>query len=442
MGRLVLQKYLHILQNLGQHATSGLSRSSTDAIYEELFCHQALQLRRIWGYSNLQGQSTLKLIKLYRRHADRILKIREFHATGVNLSRDYYEVLGLNKEASQAEIKKAYYALAKKHHPDMNKDDTDAEKKFQEIQNAYEVLKDDEKRALYDQVGPEAFEQGGSGADPGSGDGGFGFPFSDLGGMWSKIMKDSFDPDSSENVELLVQLSFMEAAKGCTRKLQFTTSVRCNCCNGTGSPPGVKPQTCRACRGRGRTYHSQGFFSVETTCSACGGEGHIVKEKCQFCHGAGTIQRLKEVDVEFPPGVKHGDVIRLRGEGGAGPRGYAPGDLFVKLEVMQDPVFRRQGANVHMESVISFTQAILGGTIQVPTLSGPVVLKVRPGAQPGQKLCLKGRGIKVPNKGTGDQVVNIKVEMPKNLTRRQRLIIEEFAKEESEAESSAATGSG
>ncbi|KAH7289852.1 hypothetical protein KP509_30G021400 [Ceratopteris richardii] len=368
---------------------------------------------------------------------------REFHATGTSHSRDYYEVLGLSRDASSSEIKKAYYALAKIHHPDMNKGDSDAEKRFQEIQKAYEVLKDDEKRALYDQVGPSAYEQMGSGGDAGPGfdDGGFGFPFSDLSGMWSEF-KENFEFDPAENIEIPVELSFMESVKGCTKKVEYNTNVRCNLCKGTGAAPGAKAQVCKSCRGRGSTCFSKGFVSFETTCSACGGEGRVIKENCKSCYGVGTFPKLKEVEIDFPPGVKNGETLRLAGEGGAGPRGHPPGDLFVKLKVLPDPIFRRQGSDVHVDSSISFTQAILGGTVQVPTLTGHAVLKILPGTQPGQKLCLKGKGIKAHHKPPGNQVVNIRVEMPKTLTRRQRLIIEELAKEEVESETPAAAATG
>ncbi|KAI5058565.1 hypothetical protein GOP47_0026735 [Adiantum capillus-veneris] len=402
-------------------------------------------VRQIWGFPHLQGRTSMETPKLQDMQT-RINNIfcREFHATGINCARDYYEILGLSRGATQSEIKKAYYALAKLHHPDMNKGDTDSEKRFQEIQKAYEVLKDDEKRAIYDQVGPDAYEQAGSGGGggPGYDDGGFGFPFSDLNEMWGQFAKGNFDFETSENVEVPFQLSFMESVKGCTKTIQFNASIRCSSCKGIGFPPGAKPQVCKACKGRGSTSFNRGFLSIETTCSTCGGDGRVVKENCKPCKGAGTVPKLKEVEVDFRPGVKNGEVIRLTGEGGAGPRGHAPGDLFVKLEVLPDPVFRRQGLDIHVDSSISFTQAILGGTVQVPTLTGHAVLKVLPGTQPGQKLCLRGKGIKPPHKVPGNQVVNIRIEMPMNLTRRQRLIIEELAKEESEVETPAAAATG
>ncbi|MCO5552408.1 hypothetical protein L7F22_005919 [Adiantum nelumboides] len=397
-------------------------------------------VRQLWGFALSQGRTSVETPQTC------IAKIccREFHATGISCARDYYEILGLNKGATQMEIKKAYYALAKVHHPDMNKGDTDSEKKFQEIQKAYEVLKDDEKRAIYDQVGPDGYEQAGPNGGGGSGfdDGGFGFPFSDLNEMWSEFTKGNIDFETSENVEVPFQLSFMESVKGCNKKIQFNASMRCGGCKGTGIPPGAKSQMCKACRGRGSTSFSKGFLSIESTCSTCGGEGRIVKEHCKTCKGVGTVPKLKELEVDFPPGVKSGDVIRLTGEGGAGPRGHAPGDLFVKLEVLPDPVFRRQGLDIHVDSSISFTQAILGGTVQVPTLTGHAVLKVLAGTQPGQKLCLRGKGIKAPHKAPGNQVVNVRIEMPTNLSRRQRLIIEELAREESEVEIPAAAATG
>eukprot|EP00250_Pteridium_aquilinum_P002891 c13130_g1_i1 orf=667-2010(-) len=447
MGRIALLHKCyhrsHNLKNLGpHHGLQGLHRISSDAACGQ---EQSRQVRQIWGLARLQVCTSAETLKLQEMSMGvNYILHRSFHATGINPARDYYEILGLSRGASSSEIKKAYYGLAKVHHPDMNKGDGDAEKRFQEIQKAYEVLKDDEKRALYDQLGSEAYEQVGSGggAGPGFDGGDFGFPFSDLGGMWNQFMKDGFDPEISENVELPVQLSFMESVKGCTKRLQFNASMRCSSCKGTGAPPGAKPHVCKACRGRGKTCFSKGFLSVETICSSCGGEGKVIKENCKTCNGAGTVEKLKELEVDFPPGVKSGDVIRLTGEGGAGPRGHAPGDLFVKLEILPDPVFRRHGSDIHVDSSISFTQAILGGTVQVPTLTGHAVLKVRPGTQPGQKLCLRGKGIKVPHKVPGDQMVNIRVEMPMSLSRRQRLIIEELAKEEVETESTAAASTG
>lgn len=444
MGRIaLLQKYYHRshnLKNLGRY--HGLQEILSDAPFGQ----QSRQVRQIWGFARLQGCMSAETSKIHVMHVGiNDIPHCEFHSTGFSSARDYYEVLGLSRGASPSEIKKAYYGLAKLHHPDMNKGDADAEKRFQEIQKAYEVLKDDEKRALYDQLGSDAYEQagsGGGGGGPGFDGGGFGFPFSDMDGMWRQFMNGGLDPELSESVELRVELSFMESVKGCTKRLQFNTSMRCSSCKGTGAPPGAKPHICKACKGRGRTYFSKGFLSVETTCSSCGGEGKVVKENCKTCDGAGTVQNLKELDVDFPPGVKNGDVIRLTGEGGAGPRGHAPGDLFVKLEILPDPVFRRHGSDIHVDSSISFTQAVLGGTVQVPTLTGHAVLKVRPGTQPGQKLCLRGKGIKVPHKVPGDQVVNIRVEMPTSLSRRQRLILEELAKEEVETETTAAASTG
>lgn len=372
---------------------------------------------------------------------------RRFHATGTMgmAARDLYDILGISKDAGQGEIKKAYYALAKKHHPDVNKGDPDAEKKFQEIQRAYEVLKDDEKRSLYDRVGPEGFAQAEAGGGPaGPGGGGFGgfgfggFGFEDMfGGGMNEALRNMFNQGSfgGGDVKMTLELSFMEAVQGCTKNLSFQAYVSCTSCNGSGVPAGTKPQTCRVCKGSGTIKMQRGAFRLESTCSSCGGSGSLVKEFCKTCGGDRVVKGQKKCTLDIMAGIDNDETMRVLGRGGADPEGGHPGDLLVTIKVREDPVFRREGADVHVDENISISQAILGGTIQVPTLSGDVVLKVRQGTQHGQKVALKGKGIKSRHSHHyGNQYVHFRVIIPTNITQRQRSLIEEFAKEESRDE--------
>ncbi|XP_058091315.1 chaperone protein dnaJ GFA2, mitochondrial [Magnolia sinica] len=364
---------------------------------------------------------------------------RSIHATGWRsmATRDYYDVLGVSKNASPSDIKKAYYALAKKLHPDTNKDDADAERKFQEVQRAYEVLKDEEKRSLYDQVGPEAFEQAATGGGPGGpfGGAGFGNPFEDIfgGGGMNDFFKGIFNQRGigGQDVKVTLELSFMEAVQGCTKTVTFQTALPCDACDGTGVPPGTRPETCRPCRGSGMIFMQKGPFRLQSTCSQCGGTGKTVTNFCKACKGDRVVRGTKSVKLDVVPGVDDNETIKVYRSGGADPDGDQPGDLFVTIKVREDPVFRREGPDIHVDAVISITQAILGGTIQVPTLTGDVVLKVQQGTQPGQKVVLKGKGIKTRNSTFyGNQYVHFNVSIPTSLTQRQRTLIEEFAKDE------------
>lgn len=378
---------------------------------------------------------------------------RGFHSTATYCmaAKDYYEILGVNKSASASEIKKAYYALAKQHHPDVNKSDPEAEKKFQDIQRAYEVLKDDEKRSLYDRVGPEGFAQaeagGGPGGPAGGGFGFGGFGFEDMfGGGMNEALRNMFNQGSfgGGDVKITLELSFMEAVQGCTKNISYQTSVTCTSCNGSGVPAGTKPQTCRVCKGSGSIKMQRGAFRLESTCSTCGGSGSLVKEFCKTCGGDRVVKGPKKCSLDIMAGIDNDETIRVLGRGGADPEGDHPGDLFVTIKVREDPVFRREGADIHVDENISISQAILGGTIQVPTLTGAVVLKVRQGTQHGQKVALKGKGIKSRHsRNYGNQYVHFRVIIPTNITQRQRSLIEEFAKEESrDEEKSVAEASG
>ncbi|KAG6402801.1 hypothetical protein SASPL_135014 [Salvia splendens] len=383
---------------------------------------------------------------------------RSIHSTA-QLSRDYYDLLGVSKSATAPEIKKAYYGLAKKLHPDTNKDDPEAEKKFQEVQKAYEVLKDEVKRQQYDQLGHEAFEHAGNGEGPG---------FDPFGDSFHDIFKNSdifniFNSDmGGEDVKATIELSFMEAVQGCTKTMSIMTDLGCNTCGGTGVPPGTKPQTCKRCRGSGMVVSQAGHVTLQSTCPNCGGTGKIVSSLCKSCKGRRVVRGTKTVKLNVMAGVMtleeglvvdgvgHDETIKMPRNGGVDPDGNQHGDLYVKIKVREDPVFRREGADIHVDATLSITQqpfhacfpflsdehvdsfeAILGGMIRVPTLTGEVVVKVRPGTQPGQKVVLKKKGIKVRNSfSLGDEYVHFKVSIPTNLTERQRQLVEELAKEE------------
>eukprot|EP00252_Welwitschia_mirabilis_P003265 TRINITY_DN1336_c0_g1_i1.p1 TRINITY_DN1336_c0_g1~~TRINITY_DN1336_c0_g1_i1.p1 ORF type:complete len:453 (+),score=100.76 TRINITY_DN1336_c0_g1_i1:356-1714(+) len=426
-------------------------------------CHAAGFQARSSFTTNVAGGRTILSVSLLSGALRDIAKgkgvrnvamYQGFHSTAKSFmpAKDYYDILGVSRGASASEIKKAYYALAKKHHPDVNKENPDAEKRFQEIQRAYEVLKDDEKRSLYDQVGHDAFEQASAGGAPdgqgGPGFGGFGFGFGGMGfedvfhGGLNEALKNLFHQRSfgGQDIKITLELSFMEAVQGCSKNLSVDANVLCSKCNGTGMPPGVKPQTCRACRGSGTVGVQRGFFRLESTCSECQGSGKIVKELCNACRGKRVVKGSKRVSVNVYPGVDDGETLKMVGYGGDDPDGDQPGDLYVALKVREDPIFRREGADIHVDAVISFTQAILGGTIQVPTLTGDVVLKVREGTQHGQKVVLKGKGVKMRNGRYGNQYVHFRVIIPVNLTQRQRMLIEEFAKEENSEDLKSAAG--
>ncbi|KAH9774588.1 Chaperone protein dnaJ GFA2 [Citrus sinensis] len=387
---------------------------------------------RVSGNFSLKNANNHRNWLLLRLLNSNLGGMRSIHGTASMSARDYYDVLGVNKNATASEIKKAYYGLAKKLHPDTNKDDPEAEKKFQEVSKAYEVLKDDEKRSVYDQVGHEAFVHQETNGGPGH-EGGFGNPFQDIFNMENIFnFRDIFrNRMSGQDVKVAVELSFMEAVQGCTKTVTFQTELPCEACGGEGVPPGVKPEKCRRCKGSGMESIHSGFMSINQTCRQCGGTGHIITNWCKSCKGARVVKGSKSVKLDIMPGVDNNETLKVFRSGGADPDGNQPGDLYVTIKVREDPVFRREGANIHVDSVLSVTQAILGGTIQVPTLTGDVVLKVRPGTQPGQKVVLKNKGIKTRNSFSfGDQYVHFNVSIPTNLTQRQRELIEEFAKEE------------
>ncbi|KAL8235923.1 hypothetical protein R6Q59_017004 [Mikania micrantha] len=352
---------------------------------------------------------------------------RSFHGTAFMASKDYYDTLGVSKNATSSEIKKAYYGLAKKWHPDANKDDPEAETRFQEISKAYEVLKDENKRADYDQVGHAAYEASVNGGGPDNGS--WNNPFHNFEDIFN------FNPFTQnfggKDAEATVELSFMEAVQGCTKNVVFYTELLCEACGGSGVPHGTKPETCRRCKGAGMITSQNGPFRMQSTCSQCGGTGKFVKNFCKSCNGQRVVRGPKSVKLNIMAGVDTNEKLRVSRSGGADPDGNQPGDLYVLIKVREDPIFRREGAHIHVNANLNMSQAILGTNIQVPTLTGDVLLKVRAGTQPGSQVVLKGKGIKTRTSYSyGDQYVHFNVSIPMKLTQKQRELVEEFSKEE------------
>ncbi|KAL1920212.1 uncharacterized protein VTP21DRAFT_1358 [Calcarisporiella thermophila] len=372
---------------------------------------------------------------------------RRFHATTPATQRkDPYGVLGVKKDASASDIKKAYYQLAKKYHPDTNKE-AGAREKFQEIQEAYEILSDDKKRAQFDQFGYSAFGDvpPGAGGFPGGGGGG-GFPGFDPADIFNQFFGGAAGfgtrrPGASpgegrrapgDNLEVPLNISFMEAAKGTKRTVTVDPVVVCDTCHGSGTRPGRSREVCRTCRGTGSTTISiGGGFHMSATCSACGGLGSYLPPgaACGTCEGGGRVRTRKTVEVNIPAGVEEGNRVRISGEGDAPLEGNGPrGDLYVRLSVSPSKIFRRQGANIFVDKKVPFHMAILGGKARIPTIDGDVELKIPSGSQPGDNILLRQRGIRRLNRqDRGDQVVVLKVELPRSLTPNQRELIEKYA---------------
>ncbi|KAL5777306.1 hypothetical protein ACOSP7_010232 [Xanthoceras sorbifolium] len=360
-----------------------------------------------------------------------LLTKRSIHATGscYSTQRDYYEILGVPETASRDEIKKAFHVLAKKYHPDANKNNPSAKRKFQEIRDAYETLRDSEKRAQYNLNRNRSAEN----VEYNTGDAeGFRYAYqTHFSDSFQKIFSEIFEDETDRfapDVQVELLLSFSEAVKGCTKHLSFDAFVPCDACHGRGYPFDAKTKICPTCRGIGRVT----IPPFTSTCSTCKGSGRMIKESCMSCQGSGVVEGVKEVKVIIPAGVESGDTIRVPEAGNAGGRGSQPGNLYIKLKVAEDPVFTRDGADVYVDSNISFTQAILGGKVDVPTLSGKVQVNIPKGVQPGQLLLLRGKGL--PKHGFfldyGDQYVRFRVNFPTTLNDHQRAILEEFAKEE------------
>ena len=347
--------------------------------------------------------------------------------------RDYYEVLGVAKNASDDEIKKAYRKLAMKHHPDRNPDDKGAEEKFKEAKEAYEVLSDADKRAAYDQFGHEGVNpQGGPGGFGGFGSGAGGFDFSDIfegifGGAAGGAGRGRSNVYRGADLRYNLEIPLEEAARGTETKIRIPTLEECETCHGSGAKPGTQPTTCPTCQGHGQVRMQQGFFSLQQTCPRCHGSGKIIADPCGTCHGQGRVKKHKTLSVKIPAGVDEGDRIRLAGEGEAGVNGGPPGDLYVQIHLKEHALFKRDGDSLHCEMPVSFATAALGGEVEIPTLDGHAKLKVAPETQSGQILRLKGKGIKgVRSNSPGDLFCHVVVETPVKLSAKQKELLREF----------------
>ena len=351
--------------------------------------------------------------------------------------RDYYEVLGVQKGASDDEIKKAYRACAKKYHPDLHPGDKECEEKFKEVNEAYEVLSDSDKKARYDQFGHAGVD-----SNYGAGAGGAGSPFgqgididdifsSFFGGFGGRRSNNANAPMRGSDIETTVYISFVVAAKGCKQTINYSCVTTCDACHGTGAQPGTSPKTCSSCGGSGRVTINQrtpfGVVQTQRTCDACHGRGKIVDNPCKKCGGSGKQRKNKTVDVTIPAGIKDQQILNVSGRGNSGTNGGPAGDLHVYVNVRPHPVFERRGDDVWCEVPITFTQAALGADVVVPTLDGKVSYTVREGTQPGDVFRLKGKGIqRLGGRGRGDQYVRVTVEVPKNLNGKQKELIKQL----------------
>ncbi|MBQ7565516.1 MAG: molecular chaperone DnaJ [Oscillospiraceae bacterium] len=354
--------------------------------------------------------------------------------------RDYYEVLGVEKSASDDEIKRAYRKMAQKYHPDMNPGDKDAEARFMEVNEAHEVLSDPDKRARYDQYGfagvdpnfnPNAGFGGGFGGGAGFGDifGGFGDIFGDIFGGGTQRRPNA--PQKGQNVGAHVEITFEEAAFGCKKEVMVGRIEDCPTCHGSGCADGKSPETCDQCRGTGTVRVTRqtafGAFAQTSACPKCGGTGKIIREPCQTCKGRGKVRKNKKLEVSIPAGIDEGQSVRVRGEGSAGMNGGPSGDLLVGVDIRPHKIFKRDGANVLCEMPITFAQAALGAEVEVPTLDGAVRYRVPEGTQTGTTFRLKGKGIPyVGYKNRGDQYVTVTVETPTKLTKAQKDLLKQF----------------
>lgn len=350
--------------------------------------------------------------------------------------RDYYEVLGVDRGADDATIKKAYRQLAKKYHPDANPGDKEAEKKFKEASEAYAILSDAEKRRQYDQFGHAAFEGGAGGS------GGFDFSGMDMGDIFGDIFGDFFGggsrrsasngPMKGANIRTSVRITFEEAVFGCEKEIELVLKDECATCHGTGAKPGTSPETCTKCGGKGKVVFSQqslfGMVQNVQTCPDCRGTGKIVKEKCSDCRGTGYISSRKKIKVSIPAGIDNGQSVRIRDKGEPGTNGGPRGDLLVEVIVSSHPIFQRQDMNIFSTAPISFAQAALGGEVKISTVDGDVLYEVKPGTQTDTRIRLKGKGVpSLRNKNVrGDQYVTLVVQVPTNLSSEAKEALREF----------------
>ena len=358
--------------------------------------------------------------------------------------RDYYEVLGLQKGATDAEIKSAYRKLAKKYHPDLNPDDPEAEAKFKEVNEANDVLSDPDKRAKYDRFGH-------AGVDPsyggGGGYGGFGGGFGgfsadggiDLGDIFDSIFGGSTSsrrgnpnaPKRGSDIAINLDIGFMEACRGLSHEVEINRAETCDSCNGSGAKSGSTPKTCPECHGSGYVRVTQrtmlGSMSSQRPCTRCGGKGKIIENPCPTCGGAGRVQKRKKITLNVPAGIDNGQVLTVRGEGNAGANGGAKGDLNVRITVRKDPLFERKGFDIWVELPITYTQASLGAEVTVPTIDGNVTYRIPDGTQPGDVLRLRGKGVqRLQREGRGDMMVIVVIEVPNHLSKAQRELLEQL----------------
>lgn len=347
--------------------------------------------------------------------------------------RDYYEVLGIQKGASDDEIKKAFRSMSKKYHPDLHPGDKAAEEKFKEVNEAYQVLSDADKKAKYDQFGH-------AGVDPNFSGGGFngaGFDFGDIFDMFGggfgfgggRSRRNG--PKRGNDIRQVIEISFEEAAFGCDKKMNIQTQEKCETCGGSGAKKGTSPETCQHCHGTGQVQTQQrtilGYMTNVTTCPNCHGEGRIIKEPCRDCRGTGKVRRSKTIEVHIPAGIDNGQTIQLSGKGEAGDKGGPNGDLLLTVRVRPHAIFERDGNNVYIDMPITFVQAALGATLKVPTLDGLVELTIPEGTQTGSRFRMKGKGIPfLRSKNRGDQYVTVNVEVPRNLTSKQKELLRDF----------------
>jgi len=340
--------------------------------------------------------------------------------------RDYYEVLGVSRNATDAEMKKAYRRLAMKHHPDRNEGDTSAEKKFKEAKEAHDILSDERKRAAYDQFGHAGVDNS---AGPGPGGAG-------VGDIFDSVFGDIFGGGArggrqrvyrGADLRYDLELSLEDAVSGTTIKIRIPKLVECNGCGGSGAKKGSTPATCPTCSGQGQVRMQQGFFSLQQTCPQCRGQGKIIKDPCSQCRGQGRVKDTKTISVKVPPGVDNGDRIRLSNEGEAGENGGPSGDLYVHVNVREHPIFTRDDTNLHCDVPISYTTAALGGELEVPTLAGRVKLKIPVATQSGKLFRLRGKGVRsVRSSSKGDLICRTVVETPINLTKEQKDLLKEL----------------
>lgn len=354
--------------------------------------------------------------------------------------RDYYEVLGVSRGASEDEIKKAYKKMARKYHPDLNPGDKTAEEKFKEVNEAYEVLSDADKKARYDQYGH-------AGVDPNFGAGGFGggfdgsFDFGDLGDIFGSFFGGGFGggrrtnpnaPQRGESIRMSIAISFEEAAFGCEKAVTVERYETCDTCHGNGCAPGTSPEVCPDCHGTGtvqvRRQTPMGVFATSSPCPKCGGKGRIIHQPCKDCRGSGMVRKKKTIQASIPAGIDNGQTISIRGQGNAGKNGGPAGDLLITITVRPHELFRREGTSVLCEAPITFTQAVLGAELEIPTIDGKVKYTLPEGTQSGTAFRLKGKGIpSINGRGRGDQYVTVYIETPKNLNKEQKEALKKFA---------------